>query len=204
MIAFGHCSRECVMTDLSSSRFEDLCNLLLPLGALNSPAELHGLLCGKLCGGEALSETRWLLDAVEFLDFTQAPDESVRAALSQLYKDALTQLRGEAFELVLILPDDESDIAQRLTALGQWCYGFLSGFGSVAAVGQREMSEESEETLRDLASIAQIDIDVEEDEDIETDYMELTEYIRMAASSLYMEFAPAAPGTAEPQPPTLH
>lgn len=192
------------MTDLSPSRFDDLCNLLLPLGALNSPAELHGLLCGKLCGGEALSETRWLLDAVEFLDFTQAPDESVRVALSQLYHESKAQLRGEAFELALILPDDESEIGQRLTALGQWCYGFLTGFGSVAAGGHREISEESEETLRDLASIAQIDVDVEDDEESEADYMELTEYIRMAASSLFLEFAPPAMDAAEPQPPTLH
>src|SRR5690606_20328345 len=116
------------MTDLSPSRFDDLCNLLLPLGSLNSPAELHGLLCGKLCGGETLSETRWLLDAVEFLDFTQAPDTAVRDALSGLYQEALAQLRGEAFELALILPDDDSDIGQRLTALDQWCYGFLTGF----------------------------------------------------------------------------
>lgn len=192
------------MTDLSPSRFDDLCNLLLPLGALNSPAELHGLLCGKLCGGEALSETRWLLDAVEFLDFTQAPDESVRVALSQLYHESKAQLRGEAFELTLILPDDESEIGERLTALGQWCYGFLTGFGSVAAVGQREISEESEETLRDLASIAQIDVDVEDDEESEADYMELTEYIRTAASSLFLEFAPPAMDATEPQHPTLH
>ena len=53
--------------------FDDFCTLIAPLGAINSPSELHGLLSGKLSGGAELTETRWLLDAVEFLDFTQAP-----------------------------------------------------------------------------------------------------------------------------------
>lgn len=193
------------MTDFSPLHFDDFCNLLIPLGALNSPAELHGLLCGKLCGGEALTETRWLLDAVEFLDFTQAPDESVRIALSRLYQDAVAQLQGDTFELTLLLPDDDSDIAQRLTALGQWCYGFLTGFGSAGVAGQRDMSEESQETLQDLASIAQIEIDEADTEEAEADYMEITEYLRMAAASLYLEFAPKADSQNPGQlPPTLH
>lgn len=175
------------MTHFSPVRFDDLANLLLPLGTLNSPAELHGLLCGKLSGGEQLTETRWLLDAVEFLDFTQAPDESVRQALTALYQDTRAQLRSESFDLVLLLPDDDSDIDQRLAALGQWCYGFLTGFGS-AGVGRQALTDEAQDTLRDLASIAQIEIDTEGAEDTESDYMEISEYLRMAVSSLYIEF----------------
>ena len=63
------------MTDTTSTEqllaplnFDDLANLLAPLGTLNSPSELHGLLCGKLAGGATLSEISWLLEAVEFLD----------------------------------------------------------------------------------------------------------------------------------------
>ena len=36
---------------LTPLNFDDLANLLAPLGTLNSPSELHGLLCGKLAGG---------------------------------------------------------------------------------------------------------------------------------------------------------
>ena len=176
------------MTDLAPVRFDDLCDLLLPLGTLNSPSELHGLLCGKLSGGESLSETRWLLDAVEFLDFTQAPDESVRNALSQLYQNTKTQLQSQSFDLKLMLPEDDTDIAQRLKAVSEWCYGFLTGFGS-AGVGRQELSEDAQDTLRDFASIAQIEVDEEADNEAEADYMEVTEYLRMATNALYLEFA---------------
>ncbi len=54
------------MTDstLLPLNFDDLCDLLVPLGTINSPSELHGLLCGKLCGGAQLGEIPWLLEAV--------------------------------------------------------------------------------------------------------------------------------------------
>jgi hypothetical protein len=166
--------------------FDDFCTLFAPLGAINSPSELHGLLCGKLSGGADLSEIRWLLDAVEFLDFTQAPDERIRDALANLYHQTLQQLR-DGFGLTLLLPDDETDLSQRTATLGQWCYGFLTGFGS-AGKTERVLTEEAEDGLRDLAAISQIAIE-DGDESDEADYMEVTEYVRQLAASLFLEYA---------------
>ena len=166
--------------------FDDFCNLIAPLGAINSPSELHGLLSGKLSGGAELTETRWLLDAVEFLDFTQAPDEKVREALTSLYHETLQQLR-DGFGLKLLLPDDDTDLSQRTATLGQWCYGFLTGFGS-AGKNERVLTEEAEEGLRDLAAISQIAVE-DGDESDEADYMEVTEYVRQVAASLFLEYA---------------
>lgn len=180
-----------------SLHFDDLANLLVPLGTLNSPSELHGLLCGKLAGGAQLSEIKWLLEAVEFLDFTQAPDEKVRAALSTLFYATRDQFKND-FALKLMLPDDDSEMGERVAALGQWCHGFLTGFGSAEVSGKREISEEVEDTLRDLASIVQIQVD-EDDAEAEGDYMEVTEYVRMAANALYMEFAADEPESKAPE-----
>jgi uncharacterized protein len=166
--------------------FDDFCNLLAPLGAINSPSELHGLLCGKLSGGAELTEIRWLLDAVEFLDFTQAPDERVREALTNLYHVSVQQLR-DGFGLQLLLPDDDTDLSQRTATLGQWCYGFLTGFGSAGKTG-RVLNEEAEDGLRDLAAISQIAVE-DGDESDEADYMEVSEYVRQVAASLFLEYA---------------
>ena len=170
--------------------FDDLANLLAPLGTLNSPSELHGLLCGKLAGGAQLSEINWLLEAVEFLDFVAAPDEKVRIALSNLYHNTCQELQGD-FSLKLMLPDDDNLLSERARCLSQWCHGFLSGFGSVELAGKRELDEEAQDMLQDLAHIVQIQEDDEEAEPgAEADYMEVVEYVRMAANSLYWEFAP--------------
>lgn len=186
--------------------FDELCELLMPLGTLVSPAELHGILCGKLCGGARPTEVEWLLEAVEFLEFAQAPDNSVREALSQLYQDTVAQLRRDSFELTLLLPDDETSLEERIRSLSQWCQGFLTGFGSAGIPGRSPLSEESEEALSDLASIVRIDEDVDDDSS-EEDFMEIVEYVRMAAISLYMEYVSKAEAEATEQdakPPTLH
>lgn len=175
---------------VSTLTFDDLATLLAPLGTLNSPSELHGLLCGKLAGGEQQSEIEWLLDAVAFLDFVTAPDERVRAALSSMFHATRAQLQGE-LGLKLMLPDDDALLGERARALSEWCHGFLSGFGSVDHQGQRTIDEEGRELLEDLAEIVRIEID--EDELVsqaETDFMEVTEYVRMAANSLYFAYAP--------------
>lgn len=172
---------------LPSLNFDEFCTQLAPLGTINSPAELHGLLCGKLSGGAELPLVNWLLEAVEFLDFTQAPNEQIRELLTQLYLTTQNQLR-DGFGLQMLLPDDDSPLSQRTAALGQWAYGFLTGFGSAGAKA-RELSEEVEDGLRDLASIAQIAAEDGEDDNDESDYMEVTEYVRMLAASLFLEFA---------------
>lgn len=165
--------------------FDELANSLLPLGALNSPSELQGLLCGKLCGGLPLTEVEWLLEAVEFLDFTQAPDLTIRDLLSRLFNATCEQLRGDG--LYLVLPDDDREMAERLTALSQWCHGFLTGFGSAGA--KEAMSDDARDMLQDLAALVQVETD---EEDSEADYMEVTEYVRIVAVSLYDEFASVA------------
>lgn len=180
---------------LAPLNFDEIANLLAPLGTLNSPSELHGLLCGKLAGGATLGETHWLLEAVEFLDFIVAPDERVRIALSRLYHTTVDQLQGQ-MGLKLMLPDDDNLLSERVRALSEWCHGFLTGFGSVDHQGKRVINEEFEEMLEDIANIVQIQADDEEDEaSSEADYMEVTEYVRVVVSSLYFEFSaePAAP-----------
>ena len=183
---------------LAPLNFDDLANLLAPLGTLNSPSELHGLLCGKLAGGATLSEINWLLEAVEFLDFIAAPDEQVRIALSRLYHTTCEQLRGQ-FNLKLMLPDDDNSLNERVRALSEWCHGFLTGFGSVDHQGKRVITEEFEERLEDIANIVQIQADDEEEEpSAEADYMEVTEYVRVVVNSLYLEFAADADASINP------
>ena len=84
---------------------------------------------------------------------------------------------------MLLLPSDDAPLAERAVALGQWCQGFLAGFGLTA--GDRALSSEAMEVLQDLSAIAQIQDSLEESEDGETDYMEVMEYLRGAAAAVH-------------------
>lgn len=175
--------------------------LFTQLGAAGFPAELHGHLVGRLSAGGRLDHAGWLDLAREVIDGRGSPAEADRVLLIQLYEATLTQLTDSGFKLSLLLPDDEAPIEQRAQALGQWCEGFLGGFGLVSR--EQPLSEEAESVLADFAAIAQVQTDLEETEANEVDFMEVTEYARVAVLMLFSECQPADRGQDQP-PASLH
>lgn len=172
-----------------SSPYAAFAALLSSAGHSVSPAELHGLLLGRSCAGAGFEADAWLGDAAELLG--GEPQDNVRQALIGLQEMVRGELCGEDVTVVLLLPDDEAPLAQRAGALGQWCQGFLGGFGLTARDGA--LSAEAMEVLQDLSAIAQVQSALEESEDGESDYMEVMEYLRVAPLLLFAECAkPAA------------
>ena len=107
------------------------------------------------------------------------------------------ELTGADITVVLLLPTDDAPLAERAAALGEWCQGFLSGFGLTRRA--YALSDEANEVLRDLAAIAQVQDALEESEDGESDYMEVMEYLRVAPLLLFSETKKAdVPPAAKP------
>jgi uncharacterized protein YgfB (UPF0149 family) len=177
-----------------SSPYAAFAALLSSAGHSVSPAELHGLLLGRSCAGAGFEADPWLLDAAELLG--SEPQDSVRQALIGLQEMVKGELCSEDVTVVLLLPDDETPLAQRAVALGQWCQGFLGGFGLTARDGA--LSAEAMEVLQDLSAIAQVQSALEESEDGESDYMEVMEYLRVAPLLLFAECAKPAASAAKP------
>ena len=159
-----------------------------------SPAELHGLLLGRSCTGAGFDADSWLADAAPLLD--TEPADNVRNALIGLQEMVKAELTGEDITIVLLLPGDDAPLTERAVALGQWCRGFLDGFGLNS--GGLTLSTEAKEVLQDLAAISQVQDALEESEDGESDYMEVMEYLRVAPLLLYTELAKPAPAAAKP------
>ncbi len=176
------------MTDAVMMNFDDFCDVLIPLGALNGPSELHGLLCGKLCGGASLTVDQWLGSAWELLDIVGEPNVDIQEPVIAMYTITQAQLTSGDYDLQPFLPDDDSDMEQRTQALSQWCHGFLTGFGSAGIAPDAEFTSDQADSLRDLAAIVQVtvddDIDRDEDEQ-EGDYMGLVEHVRIIAMNFY-------------------
>ena len=167
--------------------FDRVAEHLTALGTLTSPAELHGLLCGRLCGGARYDDQAWLEAVNNFLDLTAAIGGRQRAAFSKFYRDTLAQLQDHQLGFGLLLPVDEVEMPQRIEALGQWCYGFLNGFGTSGITRDTQLSADTAEALRDFAAFAQLDRDSDDDEQGERDFTEIVEYVRVAALSVFME-----------------
>ena len=172
--------------------FDDFCDMLIPLGSVNSPADLHGFFCGKLCGGAPLSETECLQQAWDLLDVAGTPNAASNDYILALYESTLSDLGSDDYSLQLFLPDDDTEIAVRTQALAQWTQGFLVGFGAAGIDPKTLFSSDNADALRDLAQITQVasvDSDLSsQDDSEEADYFELTEYVRVVALNFYAEY----------------
>lgn len=181
-----------------NSPYSAFAALLASSGQPVSPAELHGLLLGRSCAGAGFEPDPWLVDAAELLG--GAPSDGVRQALIGLQAMVKDELSGTDMAMVLLLPSDDAALAERAAALGQWCQGFLGGFGLTAR--EAALSVEASEVLQDLAAIAQVQSALEESEDAEGDYMEVMEYLRVAPLLLFSETK--KPDASAAAKPSLH
>ena len=169
--------------------FDEFANHLLDQGALASPSQLHGCICGLL-GAGASAEPEYGLDAL-----AQALDVDLHGELAsrvmELYTVTDTALCAEEFTFFLLLPGDDEEIAVRTAALASWCDGFLAGFAYESAAQETNgaaLSRETGEVVRDIAAMAQAEAPREGEEDeAEDGYIELVEYLRVAVANVYLD-----------------
>tara|TARA_B110000503_G_scaffold33303_1_gene54103 strand:+ start:11723 stop:12322 length:600 start_codon:yes stop_codon:yes gene_type:complete len=188
--------------------FDDFADMFVELGAFGTPSELHGLLTGQLVAGVRADAEAWLAMVVAHLDVQALEDDDDKAELVVLYDMALEQLTAADFGFQLLLPEDDMELAGRTESLGAWCSGFLSGFGLGFDRSKQKLSNEITDSMEDLASIAQATFDADDEEQksesAETSYMELVEYVRLAAMMVFAEFNLLADGTQKKGQHQLH
>ncbi len=171
---------------------DDLANVFLGMGALQSPAELHGYAVGFIAVGGRTERSGWLKHCCDLLDI-ESPDPEQSDELFRVYTAAKTALASDDLALQLLLPGDELDLDQRIASLGQWVQGFLTGFAMAGKQLQKDggsleaLSSDSREALSDLAAIAQISADEAGAEGAEQDFFEICEYVRVVAMTVNTE-----------------
>jgi uncharacterized protein YgfB (UPF0149 family) len=173
------------------AQYDNWADFLLDLQAIVTPAELHGMLCGRLSGGQRLERGDWLDAAISFMDLIDtALDDDSRDRLVALYDEALAELSDMNQPLTLLLPPDELSLRQRIGALSGWCESFLHGLGASGLSGTSKLPPEVTEALRDFAHIAQAEMEEDEADENEQYYAELVEYVRVAVLTLFVELNP--------------
>jgi uncharacterized protein YgfB (UPF0149 family) len=170
--------------------YAPLNTLLQGLGYEDDAAGYHGALCGALCVKRADEvDLIHLMDAGD--DQPLPPDAGAQRELAKLREQALSSLQDGESGFTPLLPDDETDLDQRIAALVAWCEGFLFGLASNTQLDLKKCSEEAKEIVEDFAQFTRAGIGSDDDEELEeTAYAELVEYIRVGAQLIYMELRP--------------
>lgn len=138
-------------------------------------AEDYGVLCGLLCFlDEEKAGNCWR----NYSSLVEAATGDDKALLDQLVLQAHTDLYSDDFEFSLLLPEDSDELRIRLYALSNYCRGFLSGIGISGLQTLDALEEDTQGFLKDIGIIAEGAIEAGESEEDETNYAELSEYIR--------------------------
>lgn len=189
---------------------DELAQALSRLNAGCSAPEVHGVLSGLLAGGARLNRNMLQKVLEAHAEADQPIDDATMAGLWQLQLKTLEDLGDSELAFTPLLPDDDEDLAARVTGLSEWCQGFLVGFGTAVRPEDTRIHDESvRETLQDIVHVSQVDASAQDnDESDENAYAELYEFVRMAAIHLFEELAPPEEhrghDEADPDAPTLH
>lgn len=189
---------------------DELDDALRNCGSSWRAAQAHGLLCGRLAIKGVEAPERWLLQVLENSG-GNAEGDACRTLLETLCNDTWSQLIERQSELTLLLPDDNESARDRATAMGLWCEGFLHGLVSEKHsedLKKRLSSEPLDDIIKDMLQITRATADDAEDSEAEESaYVELVEYLRVAAQLAYEELAEFREPAAEGEPDdstTLH
>jgi len=175
--------------DFSAEHFyQQMEEQLKESGALNSPSELHGHLCGRYVVGHHIEGGFGMRIVADYVDLSINELEPAAESLAGLIEQWVLVMDKDLFSFRLFLPDDNIALISRLDELARWSEGFLSGLASTVGDGEAKIMKEEQETLADLVEISKIDSEVEDNDENEALYAEVSEYVRLAAFNLFDRF----------------
>ncbi len=170
-----------------------------------SAASVHGLWCGRLAAGDDYGSNDWWRYTLRVVGQEGDVQENLLSALKAVANFTDQHLQQDSFEFEPWLPAENVACSLRVSALSEWCQGFIEGLSAV--LGKRLMAapDDIKELLRDLLDIGEVDPDVAGDEEDEKQLLELTEFVKIAALNIWHEFANQHSVAAEEKTkPTLH
>lgn len=170
----------------TTTEFDSLTQCLTDNDMIVDGAEIHGMMCGMLCGGMALSEQQWMVVLQDTMNQGQPLATPVVDMLKELFNETCQQLVDGQFGLRLMLPDDGQPINDRGLALINWVQGFMAGFG----LYQQKLSNCSDdvrEALQDFSDIARMEEPMNDDDESEQALLEVIEYVRISALLCFNE-----------------
>lgn len=165
---------------------DDIDALIMRLRLGTEASELHGSLCGYLAGGGSLRGTT-VLGALQLDGEATDPAPDDQALLQRLARQCETELSDPELGFEPLLPADDRPLPERAEAMVDWCRGFLGGFGLAGTSAHAQLSEEAQEILRDLGTVAASSFDFANETEDEDALIEVQEFVRVAAMLLHTE-----------------
>ncbi|HEB54849.1 MAG TPA: YecA family protein [Gammaproteobacteria bacterium] len=167
--------------------YEQINDALMRLHANIDSAECHGVLCGLLAVQDENAQSHWLAHCAPGVEAGDLLAQEAVDILQSVYSYVLEQIKNPDFVFQLLLPDDDSALAERIDAFAHWCQGFLMGISLGGIVDTAKLPGELPEFVHDLLEFTHAnDFDTDDAQD-EQSWSELNEYVRMGVLLFHEE-----------------
>ena len=168
-------------------------------------SEIHGVLAGLICAGFPFEDQGYLAMLNDLFNNGDGFPSQVKIVVKQMFSELWTDILDDNYSFQLMLPDDDETLVERGHALGAWVQGFNLGFG-LQQKDKLVASEEVKEVITDFAEIANLSNEMEEDEDTEQAFFEITEYVRISSLLCFSELGslPTKSGGNDQDGSTIH
>ncbi len=109
----------------------------------------------------------------------------------ELFDATKAQLQDSDLGFDLLLPEEDETLFARVMALQQWCAGFILGVAMAGASDHSKLPEDTRELLADITEIGTVgEFDLEDHEESEEAFAEISEYVRMGTLLINEELQP--------------
>lgn len=187
------------MTTTFTGSYHALDRQLRAAGAAMHAAEAHGALCGIVCASGRAGPALWLEHLLGEGNTRSAAAQACGDLLEALQNDIVSQLHDDALGFDLLLPSDAESLPARTLALVDWSGGYLYGLALGGVRETAEVPETVREVMHDFYELSHAGFsETAPDEDDETAYAEIIEFMRMSVLLVHEELQPL-PGTARLQ-----
>lgn len=165
-------------------------DLLEQAGSPGDAAEVHGALCGVLCGGGDALVAFWLQEVIA--DCEDGPERIVLIeGMQELGLSTWQNLSATGLEFDPLLPDSDGELGPAVQSLAGWCQGFLYGLGRAGITENRLSEGVVGEVVADFVELSKA-TDGDEEDPVESGFAlaELVEYVRVSTQLVFEELLP--------------
>lgn len=184
--------------DLPRVSHADLSHCLEVLGADAGASEIHGQLVGLLCAQGNVPDAEWIKYAISGVtggDTKLVVSKDQVTALLAVKKNTVASLNDSDLDFDLLLPEPEDGdavhvLGEQVTALSQWCQGFLFGLSQGGVEDVQSLPEDASEVVLDMVEISQLSDEGLDDAEAHVQFMEVMEFVRVGALLVNEELHP--------------
>ena len=156
-----------------------------------SVSEAQAIACGMLSVNIVSDKIRWVQLIFGEINTTNNAQEDAIRLSGELFEQSKRQLQDPNLAFELILPDEEESLYAKVTALQEWCAGYLLGVDIAGIKDHSKLPEDSRELLADFSEIGLSgQFDLENESASEEALVEISEYIRMGVLLINEELQP--------------